>query len=81
MIGNDAKHAIANLAYKYFEPHDGADADVVKITPCKECRYEKDCSKQIVLTRRDGRRVRVFSREISSCSYGERRGGEGKRGK
>ena len=69
----NAAQAISQMAYKYFEPHDGADANVVKVTPCQECRYEKACSKQIVLTRRDGRRVRVFSREISSCSYGKAR--------
>ena len=73
MKGNSADEAITQMAYKYFEPHDGADADVLKVTRCDECRYERECSKHMVLTRRVDGYLKVITTQLSYCSYGAKR--------
>ena len=50
-------------------------ADFVEVVRCKDCKYQDDCARQMVHTRRDY----VLEQNISSynkvdfCSYGERR--------
>ena len=49
-----------------------ADADVVKVVRCKDCKYQDVCEQMVEFTIR-GLRVFSISHKVSFCSYGERK--------